>query len=311
MNADILNQRYLDRLRHFDRAAVRRKRAYQAVWMVIIVLTWLTLLLAIAGLAFPEQEWFRRVVLQWLIPAAGSAVTVLTVLQTTLGLRGRWLRYRAAAERLRRACMLYRAGVPPFAGAGAADELARHIEEVGVVADRGKGKEFHERFEWNYFFDLLALPPELRNSYPHTPDEGLAPGLDDRAVLDGRLQHQRQWYVRKSRQNLLRFLGFQFAILAISLFNTLYVFFFGRAFVLVAVTTTVSLGLIACRDFLDCGMLFVRYLQAAGNLKEIEQAFHRREPPFREGDGPERLRRLVEQVEQTIASEFQFWYATR
>ena len=93
--------------------------------------------------------------------------------------------------------------------------------------------------------------------------------------------------------------------------NVLHVPLAHRIFWVVAVTTTVSLGLIALRDFLDWGPLFARYLQTAGNLKEIEDAYLNGKPPFDQADEAERRRRLVEQVEQTLSSEFQYWYVTR
>ena len=91
----------------------------------------------------------------------------------------------------------------------------------------------------------------------------------------------------------------------------LHVLLYGRELWLVAAIMTVSLGLIACRDFLDWGPLFIRYLVAAGNLKEMEDAYLAGRVPFDQGDEAERRRRLVEQVEQTLSSEFQTWSITR
>ena len=156
-------------------------------------------------------------------------------------------------------------------------------------------------------------PTDLRQPYPSTPEEGVAVGplTKEAEVLDGRLHNQRQWYVRKAGRYFRRYVAFQAAIVSCSLVNVLHVVIFGRIFVVVALANTLSLGLIACRDFLDYGPLFVRYQTTANGLKELETAYARRHPPFDQGDDEERVKRLVEQVEQTLSNEFQYWYVTR
>jgi SMODS and SLOG-associating 2TM effector domain 1/Protein of unknown function (DUF4231) len=316
-----LNQLYREHLDKFDRGAVRRKWRYQFVWVTVTSLTWLTLLLAILGTAFEThdfegQTWLDRPVVNFAVNQAISAfgllVIGLTVAQTTLGLQGRWLAYRAAAERLRRTCMLYRARLPPFDGADARTLLERTVADISGLAENWKARHFRKFFTWSFLRELLAVPPG-KQPLPSTPDEGVAAGqvLTEAEVLDGRLRNQRRWYLRKSQLYARRYLLFQFLIVACSVANVLHVLLYHRVFWVVAVTTTVSLGLIACRDFLDWGPLFVRYRQTADNLKEIEDAYLRRKPPFDSPDAAEGLRRLTEQVEQTLSNEFQYWYVTR
>jgi hypothetical protein len=311
--APSLNDRYRQYLLRYDRGAVSRKRAYQFVWLSVAILTWLTLLVAILGTEFEYMPWFERPIVDHAISGFGGIVVVLIVAQTTLGLQGRWLAYRAAAERLRRACMAYRAGLPPFDRPDATAELDRTMADIAAIADTQRGRPFYERFSWTYIWDLLRIPPDVRRLFPSTPDEGLALGpiAKDGEILDGRLRNQRRWYVRKSRRYFRLYLLFQLAIISCSVANVLHVLLLHRVFWVVAVTTTLSLGLIALRDFLDFGPLFIRYLQTAGNLKEIEDAYLTRKPPFEQADETERRRRLVEQVEQTLSSEFQYWYVTR
>ena len=307
-----LNDLYRSYLEKYDTGAVRRKRGYLVLWMVITVTTWLTLLLAIAGMATGHQAWLPDWVINRFLSVSGSIVTGLTVVQTVLGLQARWLAYRGAAERLRRTCMLYRAGLPPFDAADADTVFEQAIRDISSIADTHKGRRFQGRFEWSYVWDLLRTPPELGRDLPSTPDEGVLPRpLADADVLDGRLRNQRRWYVRKSRRYFRLYILLQATLVGLSAYNVGHILLYGRELWLVAGIMTVSLGLIACRDFLDWGPLFIRYLVTAGNLKEMEEAYLAGRVPFDQGDEAERRRRLVEQVEQTLSSEFQSWSITR
>jgi hypothetical protein len=308
-----LNEQYLECLRRYDRGAVRRKRWYVLVWMTITITTWLTLLLAVLGMRPGHQQWLPDWLINAFLSAAGTVITGLTVLQTVLGLQARWLAYRGAAERLRRTCMLYRAGLPPFDVPGADEAFEQALRDISSIAEARKGRPFQGRFEWSYVWDLLKTPPELAAGLPSTPDEGIAPRplTRDEEVLGGRLRNQRRWYLARSRRYFRRYLLLQAALVGLSAYNVWHVLAYGREYWLVAVIQTVSLGLIACRDFLDWGPLFVRYLQTAGNLKEMEEAFLAGRVPFDQDDGAERRRRLVDQLEQTLSSEFQYWSVTR
>jgi hypothetical protein len=307
-----LNDLYRSYLAKYDAGAVRRKRGYLVLWMVITVTTWLTLLLAIGGMAAGHQAWLPDWVINRFLSVSGSVVVALTVLQTVLGLQARWLAYRGAAERLRRTCMLYRAGLPPFDGPDADTLFEQTIRDISSIADTHKGRRFQGRFEWSYVWDLLRLPPELCRRFPSAPDQGVTPRpLADGDVLDGRLRNQRLWYVRKSRRYFRLYVLFQVALVGLSAYNVGHVLVYGRELWLVAFIMTVSLGLIAARDFLDWGPLFIRYLVTAGNLKEMEEAYLAGRVPFDQGDEAERRRRLVEQVEQVLSSEFQSWSVTR
>jgi hypothetical protein len=308
-----LDDLYLAYLRKYDRGAVRRKQGYQLVWITITATTWLTLLLSVIGMYTGHQNWMPDWAINGFLSVSGTLVTGLTILQTVLGLQARWLAYRGAAERLRRTCMLYRAGLPPFDGPHAGEAFEQALRDISSIADTRKGRPFQGRFEWSYVWDLLRMPGELARNLPSTPDVGVAPPglLRDEDVLEGRLRNQRRWYVRKARRYFRLYVLLQTTLVVLSAYNVLHVLAYGRELFLVAAITTVSLGLIACRDFLDWGPLFVRYLQTAGNLKEMEEAYLAGRVPFDHGDEAERRRRLVDQVEQTLASEFQYWALTR
>jgi ryanodine receptor 2 len=306
-----LNQDYLRRIRRYDLGAVRWKGRYQLAWLASTVLTLATLALTITALEFPGQQRFDDLCLHVLIPLFGYTVTALTVLQTVFGLQHRWLGYRAAVQGLWKTCMLYRVGLPPFGGRTPDEEvLARKMEEIGRDVETRKRQTFRQ---WlGQLAEDFRLPACTRVACPHLPEEGLLPRLaDENAVLGGRLLHQKQWYLARARRYRLWYLLFQGGIALISLFNALYVTFAGRAFGLVAGTTTFNLGLIACRDFLECGPLWLQYRQAAGDLQDIEDSFVHHQPPFDTADRVRLLKRLVEQIEQTLSTEFTYWYAIR
>ena len=309
-----LNADYLRLLHRFDGLAVRYKRHRQWVWNLATFLTWLTLILAIAGLANLLPETWVPAVLLAVIPGAGAGVSFLTLLQTAIGLQGRWLKYRAAAERLREGAMRYRACLPPYDRPDAAAKFRAFLDEAEAAARPGG---MAERFRRHYFLSLFWMPPELRGATSHAPDEGIFDRCggdfesDERMVLEGRLRSQRLWHVRRARQYCQRFLVLQAILVVLGLVETFHTFLLGPAFTAVAFCTTCSLMLIAWRDFLDYGPLALRYVKIAGNLGEIEQAYREGASPFDSGTPAERLRRLCEAVEQTLASEFQLWYASQ
>jgi len=310
-----LNALFLETLGEHNRRAGRWKQGYLWLWFVAVVPTWATLLLAIVGLILQNAQPYRDVVLYWVIPVLGGVVTVATALQTLFGVQRRWLRGRAAAERLREVAMLYRARRPPFHGPDADAALARQIEDIVTLARTGKGRHFEERVRWWHYWHLLHRPPDLRGDFAHTPDEGIEPCLGEPRwqpdlVLRGRLQNQRRWHLCRARTFALRYLGFQLGIVLVAVANAVYPYLFARAFEAVALTTACSLMLYNLRDFLGNGLL-QRYVKVAGNLYEIAQAFEQRQPPFDAGDDRARLGRLVDDVERTLSSEFQYWYASR
>ncbi len=317
-----LDQQYRDMLLEFDRGAVRRKWRYQALWMAITILTFANMILAALAEHFSQQSWFTdaagpvspKFAANVLFSVIGVLIIGLTVTQTTAGLQGRWLSFRAAAEKLRRNCMLFRAGLPPFDGPDVDRTLAGIFDEVAQVAHKTDVAETQGRFSWKHALALWNLSEQDGDSPASTPDAGLLAGpiRGDGEVLDGRLRNQRQWYVRKARRYFRDYMLMQGGVVACSVFNVLHALVFGeRIFWMIVVSSILSLGLIACRDFLDWGPLFVRYLQTARNLRTIEDAYRERRPPFDQGDDAARLRRLAEQVEQTLASEFQYWIYTR
>jgi hypothetical protein len=171
-------------------------------------------------------------------------------------------------------------------------------------------------FEWRDALDLFRLWLDTKQLPDSTPEQGLEPRIeaaDDKAraaVLVGRLEYQRRWYARKAGGSVLLFLAFQTALVLISVFNGIYPWLARCQFVVVALTTAASLGLISLRDFLDSGPLTFQYVQAAGRLARIRDSFEKGEGELAGGTDIEKLRRLVEAIEQAHTSDFQHWYAS-
>lgn len=341
-----LNRLYLQRLSEYDRRAIHLKHWYRFVWLLASLSTWFNLLLAIIGLSRHEADLFNWLALYVMIPCLGGLAFLATIVQTFFGLQSRWLRYRMATERLRGACMLYRARLQPFEGADAVQRFYDELNDLERVLRGDTGQRFTDRFRWHYYLNLVALPPARSGELAHTPDLGVGPRLGDpscglpvqdhgeQLFLNGRLQYQRQWHLGKARLYFVGYLIFQGTIMAISLFSGLIGLVHGRAFALVAISTAFNLMLLALRDFMDFGPLFHRYVRLAGNLGEIEQEFRAPGPmtpppssllppltPRHIGPPPpksdkrdpnqEKLSQLVQNTEEALSSDFQRWYASR
>ena len=289
-------------LQEYGRKAVAYKFWYRASWFSITLSVWATLLLAIAGLAWPDMSWFGAVVLEWVIPVLGILVTLGTILQFAFRLQTKWTSYRHAVEHLKNACMKYRAGLLDE------DQFQNLVGQIKQWAGRGK------KFQRSYLFSFLSgLPPDLQQEFPDITAEGISPragapepkdkSLNIPAVIAGRLQNQRQWMIRKMRTHRLVYIVFQLAIVVISLGNAWYVWSFGRNFAWVALTTGLSLAIIACRDFLDLDRLILQYLDTASGLEMIKQEFEHADP-----EDQARLRVLVQRVEYLLEHESEAWY---
>src|SRR5262249_24284112 len=116
-----LNALYLQTPRDHDRRVGQWKKGYLWLGFTAAVPTWATLLLASGGLILQNAQPYRDVVLYWVVPILSGVVATSTTLQTLVGVQRRWLRGRAAAERLREIAMLYRARRQPFHGPDADD----------------------------------------------------------------------------------------------------------------------------------------------------------------------------------------------
>ncbi len=240
-------------------------------------------------------------ILEWVIPFLGILVTLGTILQFALRLQIKWTSYRHAAEHLKSACMKYRAGLL------GETEFRELMNNIGKWAGRGK------EIKGSYLSALFGLPADLQEQFPDIAGEGLSPRFgepdpdgkvfDIATVIAGRLQHQRQWMIRKMKKYRLAYVVFQLAIIGISLGNAWYMWTFGRNFTWVAMTTALSLAIIACRGFLDLDRLILQYLDTASGLEAIKKEHEGADPK-----DPACLQDLVIRVEYLLEHEAEAWY---
>jgi hypothetical protein len=297
---------FQDSVRRYEAEAGRWKRWHRWSWLGNAMLTCLTQVIAVAGLALQRQD-FADFTLYLLLPFLSFCGISFTAFQLLVAPQNRWLSYRAAVQKLWRLAVYYRAGLFPFTDPRDVRLLKQKLQDICEPLEqrcRESWKETCNRLLRDY--KLLEVPG---GSYPELPREGLRPPLSDgQAYLDGRLRHQRQWYLAKARRYQCEYYAFMASIGLIYTFNFAWSLFAGRAFWLIAGTTAVTLMLFAILDFLNRGPLWVQYRQAASDLDAIEKAYEASDRPFDLLDQQRRAQRLVEHVEQALWREFH-WFA--
>lgn len=103
-------------------------------------------------------------------------VTLLfTVAQLFLMFRGRWLKYRAATERLRENCMRFCTHLRPFNHNDAEQKFRIALDELDTELGEKQKLNWNDLIPWRYLTGLKPLPEELRDELPHAPDDGLCP----------------------------------------------------------------------------------------------------------------------------------------
>jgi len=93
-------------------------------------LTWVPLMLAIAAPSGRLPTWLVQGLPEPILPTAGLANSLVTVAQLLFMFRGRWLKYRAATERLRENCMRFRAGLRPVNRDDAENAFGKALDEL-------------------------------------------------------------------------------------------------------------------------------------------------------------------------------------
>ncbi len=158
-----LNKRFDRLLRHYDAEAMRYKRRLLTLWGVSMGFTWVPLMLAIAGLAGWFSTWFVDALRVVILPAAGFGNALVTVAQVIFMFRGRWLKYRAATERLRENCMRFRARLRPFNHEDSEKHFQIALDELEM--ELGERKPFRWReLLLRYVIGLRHLPAQLRDA---------------------------------------------------------------------------------------------------------------------------------------------------
>jgi hypothetical protein len=313
-----LNERYLRLLRHYDACAVRSKRWMLTLWGVSMGLTWVPLLLAIAALAGWLPEGFDRLLVVAILPGAGLANAAVTVAQMVLLFRSRWLKYRAATERLRENCMRFRARLDVFGSDDASRHFDTALDELEKEVDDRRPVRLWDRIPWSYLVGMKPLPEKLRAPLDHSPDQGLYPRCDDPEAAEavialGRLRNQQHWHLLKARSYSRRYLSLQAGIVFLGLASAAYGWLFGRHLAPLALFSTATLFLIAAREQLGYAALCVRYTRIVETLEQIEREYDALKAGGADAPGQrlEWLRQTAARVERSLASEFQYWYFGR
>jgi hypothetical protein len=317
---DTINQRYLNALTAYDQGAMTRKKWHVVVAGMTYLLPYATLLLVTVGMVIPLGKEFDEIVLYGFLPLFGGLSLLGTIAPSLVDLRGRWLRYREAAERLRKHCMLYHAGLFPYDTPDALQRLNRELERLTEEVKEGLPKNPYDRKDMlRYYIDyLLIWPRTLQDNLGHLPDDGIRPrlvdgrtALDDSRYVQGRLRSQQRWHLRKGWFYFKRYWTFQ-ALIGLCTFSAmLYVRFYQPAFWVTAVSTVAAMALFAIQQFFGDGRLYPTYYKVAGNLGDIEEDYRERKHPFNDTDPVKRLRMLVEMVEDLLDLEFERWLASR
>ncbi len=312
-----LNERYLRLLRRYDGRAVRSKRWMLALWGVSTALTWVPLLLAIATLADWLPEGFDRWLRVAILPTAGVANAAVTVAQMVLLFRSRWLKHRAATERLRENCMRFRSRLNAFERDDAVEHFRTALDELEKEVDDRRQVRLWDRIPLSYVIGLKRLPEKLRIPIDHSPDKGLYPRCDDpeeteTIVIRERLRSQQRWHLLKARWFSRRYLALQIGIVLLGLSSAAYGWWFGHHLAPLALFSTATLFLIAYRERLGYDQLCVRYTRIVEALEQIEREHAARMAG--EASAAQRLewlRQTAARVELSLASEFQYWYFGR
>ncbi|MFH1264862.1 MAG: DUF4231 domain-containing protein [Planctomycetota bacterium] len=315
MDGSALNGRYRQALESCDHSAVQAKRQYSFVRRFAFVLTWATLIAAIIAMARPDVPNLPTFVLYRVVPVLSGFITLLTIVQTVLTRQAKWLAHRAAAEKLKEACMRYRFRLAPYGNpAPDADdeELDRTICRIREAA------ELKEPLKFCDLRYLIYTRGKLGKNVEDTPRAGILPRFPvsdedsgENAVLGGRLGNQQKWYIGRARLNAALYLLCQLIVILISMANVLNRVLLSIQLWHVALGTTFILACMAWRDVLSFGPLFLNYLRAYVSLERVRKAYLERTGEFSIPDDAERVRHLAERVEEILAAEFEYWHGSR
>jgi len=302
-----LNENFRKHLTHYEHLARRWKQRHQWSWMSNTILTWLSLLIVVAGLALDRRE-FADMVLYRLLPVFSFFGMSLTAFQLLVAPQRRWLSYRDAVQRLWNLAMFHRARLFPFHDPRDFTQVGQKLKEI-VQPLEARSQTSWRSWARQLLDDYRPLQVPA-GRYPNLADEGLWPNLSGcEAYLNGRLRAQKHWYLSKARKYQTCYFALLATIGLIYLFNFVWCLTAGKAFWVIAGTTAVNLMLFAVLDFLNYGPLWNQYRQTAGELQAIENDFLAQARPFDLPDEGKRLERLVEQVEYVLSKEFYFWIA--
>jgi hypothetical protein len=293
---------------HCDNQAARYKDQQILVWVLAWASTTLIVALCILSLAhwvFPD-EW-HPFLLAYVMPTASLFGTVVTLYQQFRAPRSRWLKYRAATERLREHAMLYMLCRFPYDDADNRARFLAFLHRVRQEADRRTAfphlprqppseSEKHKPGTVSIVFwrTLTALghrdPGMGQDEFDHPPDRTLEVPVwttgeslveqNKKAtqMVQDRLRNQYHWHLNKCAQYFRYYMAFQFAYMTVLLAAGLYASLVRRDFAMTALTTLGSLIVIAFSEFMAYGTISLRYYQLAQSLQHIHETYFGRKP---------------------------------
>ncbi len=296
-----LNEEYNKRLTYYEEASARSKRQFYTIWFVIFFLTWASFLMAI--LCTDIKHVVGISFLRWTIVLSSFVTFVLTLLQILGGFRKSWIVCRAGAQMLIDFAIKYRAGLAPYNDKNAEEFAAKEMENIDAVIKKLQAKPGIQIL-WQI---IQGVPEELKEEFTDIKRNDLKTRLTYEEYCKGRIQSQQKWFLTKAQKYARYFLGFQLVILAAMLFSLAWNTWVGYTVRVTAATSTIILCMIAFRDFLDCRSLALRYFAAANRLKALLK--HTQEDRNLGVDIQRCFPNLIQGVEATLRSEFQYWYA--
>lgn len=330
-DAESLRKRYQERLAGYERGAERWKRRTHVLFTIGVMTT---VALSFVGIVGTIMQAGGSVVPRvWMVlpTILGATGLVCILVDIVIDPRMRWMTYRRAVHRLWRLAAFGRAGLGAAGEPcehGSAEWLAsletgiRDIErgvnnskrgwlEVGPAENSPGPRAALESMLARLTLDWSL--PEAAAARPagrHFPEAGPWPQIETAdAYLAGRVGPQINWFLEKAKLNRSRYLLLTGLIAAIYIAMGSYFYLRGRVFWLSVACSTLVMSINMLIGFLNCRPLWEQYRDTARELLAIERRFIGQTA----GDAPphetERLRRLVDEVEDVLESEFYFWHA--
>jgi hypothetical protein len=293
---------------HCDAEAGKYKSRQMLAWVLAWASTAFIVVVCLFSLKgeYVSREW-QQVFLNFAIPAASTCGTLVALYQQFRGPRGRWLRFRAATERLREHAMLYMLDRSPYNGT---DRLARFYEFLQRIRQEAAPKTAIPHLPFRkpsaldrskpgpigLFYGRLQVAfgyrdPEMgkESDYKHPPDCPLSDRVwnvgtsavqrhaEARRFAEDRLCNQYHWHLNKCQWYFRWYLFFQLVYMTVLLSAGWYASLYGRDFLLTALSTLGSLILLAFSEFMAYGTISLRYYLLADSLRQIHETYFGRD----------------------------------
>lgn len=330
-DADSLRERYRRDLTRYEVGADRWKRRSHALFATSVTTTVTLSFVGIVGTMMQAGGSAVPRVLMVLPVILGATGLSCTLFDIAVNPRMRWMTYRRAVHQLWRLAAFGRAGLGSVGeprGHGSDDWVASletgidDVERSVTTAKSGwlevtapakpsgplaalKKMLVRLKLDWSLPKDAMVRP-----GGQHLPDAGPWPQIETaEAYLMGRVVPQINWFLEKAALNRFRFLLLIGLIAVIYSVVGLYFYLWGRVFWVSVACSTIVMSINMLIGFLSCRPLWEQYRDTARELLAVEQRFEDHGDRRDAADDTERFRRLVNEVEDVLESEFYFWHA--